>query len=600
MRTEHKKRFLCSTPSLLLLLLGLGQTPGIRGETLTAQGATGLERLQRPGSTRRQPLPEYRTPQPSAPLEAPAPEQAPESERLSGLPRFFVKKFRISGNTAFSDRELAAIVAPYENRQVNSEELQELRHKLTLHYVNNGYINSGAVIPDQEVKDNIVEIRIIEGTLTRIDVAKTGWLRESYVQKRIALEQGAPLEIRKLQDRLLLLQQDPLIDRIHAELGPGSVPGESTLKVRVEEARPYELGIGFNNYRSPSIGSNQGHIFGIHRNLTGWGDTLGVRYWITEGFDDVSTFYSVPLSAYDARLQLSYNRSHADTIEKPFNILDITSEAESFGVNLSQPFHFGPYRTLTTSLALDRRHSETLLFGRGFPFALGIPSDGQSDVTVLRFGLEWLERTLEHVIAARSIFNFGLDMWGATINERNADGHFANCPDSTICPDGRFFSWLGQLQWARRLPWWDSEVIFRADLQLADSPLLPLEMFSVGGAYSVRGYRENQLVQDNGWASSLEFRLPLARLPLPWLSEKPDDGTLKIAPFLDIGRSWDSRGDLSPAKTLLSVGVGLRWDPSRKVHADLYWGHALKPIENPDHGDLQDEGIHFQFSASIF
>lgn len=81
-------------------------------------------------------------------------------------------------------------------------------------------------------------------------------------------------------------------------------------------------------------------------------------------------------------------------------------------------------------------------------------------------------------------------------------------------PDGKFFTWSGQFQWAWRLPYWDSEVLFRSDVQLASEALLSLEKLPVGGANSVRGYRENQLVRDNGWLSSLEptFRTPLVEV----------------------------------------------------------------------------------------
>ena len=37
---------------------------------------------------------------------------------------------------------------------------------------------------------------------------------------------------------------------------------------------------------------------------------------------------------------------------------------------------------------------------------------------------------------------------------------------------------------------------FRSQFQYADSPLLSLEQVSMGGRYSVRGYRENTMLRD--------------------------------------------------------------------------------------------------------
>ncbi len=67
----------------------------------------------------------------------------------------------------------------------------------------------------------------------------------------------------------------------------------------------------------------------------------------------------------------------------------------------------------------------------------------------------------------------------------------------------KLLAWLGQFQLAHRL--WDSDnqVILRADAQLTRDPLLPIEKFAVGGANTVRGYRDNQLVRDNGLVLSV-------------------------------------------------------------------------------------------------
>ena len=76
---------------------------------------------------------------------------------------------------------------------------------------------------------------------------------------------------------------------------------------------------------------------------------------------------------------------------------------------------------------------------------------------------------------------------------------------------------------------------------------------------------------------------------------------LQLAPFFDIGRSWDKggafreRGDES-MKTLSSLGVGLRYAPSERMLAEIYWGGALRSV--PDRGNgLQNYGVHFRLTA---
>lgn len=225
----------------------------------------------------------------------------------------------------------------------------------------------------------------------------------------------------------------------------------------------------------------------------------------------------------------------------------------------------------------------TKLLGRPFSFYEGV-QDGRSKVSVIHLSQNWLRRGRRQVLAARSTINLGVDALGVTINERG--------------PDGRFCSWLGQLQWAQRIGSENHQLNFRTDMQLSADPLLPLEQCAIGGADTVRGYRVNQLVRDNCFVASLEYRIPIFRLPIPKLSRGPADGIIQLAPFADLGVAWNTdRPSLGP-NTLPSLGMGLRWDPSPKFHADVYWGYAFQDfVVQGD--DLQDDGVSFRVVVDV-
>ena len=470
-------------------------------------------------------------------------------------------------------------------------ELQALRKALTMHYVQAGYVNSGALIPDQKLEGGVLAVTIIEGRLTEIVVEGNPWLRDNYIKQRLWLDNQQALNVNILQQRLLLLQQDPLIDQLNAELVPGLRRGEGVLNLKVEEARPYEFGVSFNNQRSTSIGELRSEIYAAAHNLTGFGDALTLRYGVTEGLDDASAHYSFPLTADDTRLSIHYSRSDASVVEGPFDQSGgIDSESESYGIKLSHPLYHTVRSQLTASIALERRRSETFLNGESRAFLTGPnttePQKGESKVTVLRLIQEWVNRGPQQVIALRSTFSFGLDLFEAT--DQNE-------------PDGKFFSWSAQAQYIKRLWDTDQQLILRGNLQLSPDSLLPLEKFAVGGMGTVRGYRENLLVRDNAATATVEFRLPLFRLPLPYLSQSRQDGMVQLAPFFDFGWSDNNRGPVTAQfTTLASVGIGLRWDPHSKIHSQLYWGYALRDIDNNAEQGLQDDGIHFLLDIQLF
>jgi hemolysin activation/secretion protein len=411
---------------------------------------------------------------------------------------------RFDGNTVLPEQELARIAADFVGRQVSADDLQELRYRLTERYIESGYINSGAVLPDQDVVDGIITYRIIEGQLSGIAVTGNEDLREPYIADRLALGAGPPLNVNQLRDRIQILLQDPLINRLNAELRPGPQPGESLLDVAVERARPYEVYLSFDNNVARSIGEFRGQVSTVFRNFTGWGDTVDLLYGRSDGLTEVTGGFALPVNRYDTSVGFRFDYNDAEVVEEPLNELDIISELRSIEVFLNQPVYQTPEQKLTLELALAREQSETTLLGRPFSFSPG-EIDGKSDVTVLRFSQNWVSRSPDQVIAARSSFNFGLNALGATDN-----------PEGT--PDGQFASWLGQFQWARQFGEAGPQLIFRTDLQLTNDALLPFERLSIGGAESVRGYRKNTLIRDSGIVTSLEGRIPLFRLPIPGLS----------------------------------------------------------------------------------
>lgn len=497
-----------------------------------------------------------------------------------------VNKIIVTGSTVFSDDQINQVTSPYLNQALTNEILEEIRHALTLFYIQNGYVNSGAVIPDQTVSNGTITFKIIEGNISQIDVKGNQWFREAYIQNRLDLDPDLPLNINAMQTRLRLLQQDHRISHIQAELKPGIDLGDSLLNVKVEEKNPFQVQLGFDNYQSPSVGGERGLVTLIHQNLTGRGDILNLNSELSEGNDPQFDFwYSLPINAHDTNLAFRYSTNDLDVRKGDFKDLDITSKSDVFQITLRHPF----YRTLSQEFSMsitgEYNKHRTYLLGESFSFSPGA-EDGEAINTVLRFSQEWTQRTQNQVIAARSKFSFGINALDATIH-------------SGDLPDSRFVVWLGQVQWARILPVMDTQLIFRTDLQLSSDSLLGLEQISVGGRHTVRGYRENQMLRDQALISSLEVRVPLIR-------DKGITEYLQAAVFADYGNAWNKDFDTPSPRSISSVGVGLRWAGFLKKtpfmirpKCEFYWGHALKDVHTPDN-DIQDDGIHFQFVLQNF
>jgi hemolysin activation/secretion protein len=492
-----------------------------------------------------------------------------------------VKRVEVLGSTVFSPAELEAAVASFIGKDATFEELLAIRTAITQLYTDKGYTTSGAFLPPQDVTDGMVKVQVVEGAIEKIEIEGLSRLRTSYVRSRIGLATKPPVNLGRLEEALQLLQLDSHISAVQAKLSPGTAPGLSVLTLNVKEAQPLATSLSVENRNSPSVGSIQGTAAISHNNLLGFGDRLSAEYGRSEGVKTYSISYAIPLNPRDGTLSVSYDHSSSRIIEKPFSDFDINSDSYTFSLGFRQPIVRTPTTEFALALSLDSRQSETFLFDDlPFSFSPG-PENGKSKVTVLRFTQDWINRSANRVLAARSQFSFGVDALDATVNDLGIDG--------------RFTSWLGQFQMVQALGG-GAILIARTGAQLTPDGLLPIEQFSIGGIDTVRGYRQNERVADNGIVGSVEVRYPIIRSP-------NRIGIIQLASFFDIGTVWNNQADvsreISSSSTLASVGLGLLWQLDPYVSARLDWGIPLISVSNG--GDsLQDNGISFSIRFQPF
>lgn len=510
---------------------------------------------------------------PKPQLQVPPVQTPPEGTAPAG-DRFFVKTINVQGNTVLQS-EIANLTQQYQNREITFEDLLELRSQIVQLYIKNGYITSGAFLPNnQDLTSGIVQIQVVEGELEQIEIGGLRRLREGYVRSRLERATKTPLNQQRLEEALQLLQLDPLIEQVNAELVAGSTPGRNILRISLREAPAFHGAIAIDNYQSPSLGSLQGRLELSHDNLLGLGDRLSAQYARTEGLNLYDFSYTIPMNAVNGTLSFRYNSGNSRIVEEAFRDIGIRSNTQTYSLNLRQPLSRTPTSEFALGLGIDLRRSQTYILNDiPFSFTEGA-ENGESKVTVLRFTQDWVDRGSRRVLAARSQFSLGIGAFDATINDSGTDG--------------RFFAWLGQLQWVQQLS--DRNLLVaRIDAQLTPDSLLSLERFNLGGVDTVRGYRQNQLVADNGVLGSIEVRLPLTS----------DPTVLQLAPFFEIGTAWNNRETDPDPATIASLGLGLRWLITPNLFLNLDYGIPLVSVG--DRGNsLQENGFYFSIRYQPF
>ncbi len=493
------------------------------------------------------------------------------SRNLGDIPeQITVNRFEVLGNSVIAPEEINTILAEYQNRPLSLAELFQARSAITKLYTEQGYVNSGAYLPPQELDNGVVKIAVLEGTLEDIKIKGTKRLNPDYVRSRIERYSQAPINVDSLLEALQLLRLDPLIENVAAELSAGISPGTSLLEIDVEEADNLKIYSKFDNQRSPSVGTNRRGAGLEHANLLGFGDKITLNYINTEGSNNLDLSYGIPINAKNGTMRLAYGLSKNDVIEDPFTPLDIETESQYFELGLRQPLINNPNREFTLGMTFSYQDSKTTLLDDPFALSPGADEDGNTRISALRFFQEYVNRNEQKVWALRSQFSLGLDVLDATINDD--------------APDSLFLAWRGQSQWIRRLDE-DFLLVLRGDLQLSTSDLVPLEQFRIGGFNSVRGYRQDFALADNGLSTGAEMRIPVLRI-------RKLDGVLQLTPFVDLATIWNTNDLEIDTDLIAAVGLGLNFSAGNGFNARLDWGIPLVDV-NTQGNSLQENGIHF-------
>jgi len=485
-----------------------------------------------------------------------AQEMGPEEETI-------IRSVEILGSTIFTQEQLNASVAKFIGLEATGDNLLSLRSSITKIYLENGFSSTAAfLIPEQDISQGHIIIQVVEGKIENVIVQGLQRLRKGYLLQRLPSINRVPFNENQLYKELQILALDPLIATIHAELAPGGADGLSILQLSVEEKDTFKVGVLLNNGRSPAIGAFQRVAQISEASLFGGGEFLSLTYQNTDGSNGVDIRAALPVNPMNGSVVAGYSYQWSELIEKPVNLLDIQTQAQYYFVGFRQPVIKTPRQELSLGLQFDRLESSSFFNGEPFRIAPGQDEFGRSRISALRFSQDYLARSFNQVLAISSSFNFGVEVFSIT---------------QGLEPDSQFFSWQLQTYYSRLLAA-DLSLILKTSFQIADQPLVPDEQFRLGGIDSVRGYRQDLNISDNGFFGSLELRLPVLRIPKV-------NGVLQVAPFVEGGRAWNN-GDRFPPITsgLASVGVGLVYGMgdlglAGDFSASVYYGVPLIRVE---------------------
>ncbi len=483
---------------------------------------------------------------------------------------------------------------------ITLDRVTALVQSINLAFAANGYLNSGVLIADGAVVgDGTLRLVLVHGRLATPTEVRWGaggarGMTAAYVTARMRDASAVSLNAVAIERSFRLLAEDPTISTIKADLIPGARPGEAALALTVDPARRADAYVSYGNSRSPAIGGTRVMVGGYIRNLIAAGDIFSVETGLTANRPDVWGSYETPFLTPGLSLSVRASLNEASVVDRPLIPLDIRARDTGVEGGLSYRLIADPLtprgpglwraaRSLTVGVRIGHRETETFLLGQPFSFSPG-SVDGRSQLTVLRLTADFIERGIAKVTALSLTVTQGLAGTRSVI-------------PGVASPDPNFRSYLAQLSHARRLTPGGLELRLRLTGQWADGLIYSGERLSVGGEYTVRGYRETLALVDTGVVGSVEFAQPFSLSRTGRDARGTDWGAFSLSAFAD-GAVLKNRRDPQPVPdTLGSIGASLAWVPSEAISARLTYARALRSVVPTGSRDLQDRGFQFRLTV---
>lgn len=495
--------------------------------------------------------------------------------------RFDVWEYRVLGNSVLAPREIEATVYGHLGPQKTLADVETVREALEGLYRDRGYGTVFVDIPEQDVVDGLVRLRVTEGRLDEVRVTGPRYFSAGQIRNALpSLATGEVVNLEQLQDELALVNRQSGDRQVTPVLKAGAAPGTVNVDLRVKDELPLHASVEVNDRYTADTSRTRAGVNLSYDNLFQKFHRLSLQYQTAPEEPDESRViagtYVAPLDNGDLLAAYVVDTSSDFSTVSGLGGLAILGVGRIYGLRY------------INVLPQGERRSSSLTFGadyKDFEDRIAQP-DGLTDVTPMRY-VNWsavYADTLsgETTQTSQSVgVNLGIRGLG------NTSGEFAY---KRYKAQPNYFYLRGEVSHDRPFVL-DSRLFLRLAGQLTLSPLISNEQFAIGGAESVRGYLEAEQLGDNGLYANLEVRSP----PLSKLG--PESlGASHLFGFVDAGivgilEPLPVDGVKTSHYNLSSAGVGLRLNGLSGLQAALAWAYPFEATDNVDRGSSR---VHFQ------
>ncbi len=418
--------------------------------------------------------------------------------------KMLVKRYDVQGNSQFKTAEIDAILAPFTGEIGNLAELRNAALALQAAYHKAGYLITQVVLPEQEVEDGVIILKVIEGRLAEVSVTGNQRLERNTILNSLpVLETGKALDLHQLHAGLLLANENPS-RRLAVNFRPDKTPGEVIAQVRVQEADAHKFMATLNDTGSDSTGNLRLSLAWQNTNVMQKDHVSTLQYTLApDDLSAVSVFgggYRIPFYRQGFMLDLvaAYSDVSSGSVGTPSGTLDFTGRGRVIGAQFTRlmPTLLNVQQRLSLSLYQRQYRNECTIDSTA-----GTCGGSGEDVTTQPLAISYSGQWHRPGSQIGYSLSASANIPGGN-NGSSADFDLASGRRGA---DNRYLIWRMDANLNQQLPK-DWQLRASIEGQWINEALVSGEQFGIGGVDSVRGFDERGVTGERGWRAGIDYR----------------------------------------------------------------------------------------------
>ena len=486
--------------------------------------------------------------------------------------RFHISQITIE-NQVERFRFLERIARPYVDKELSLSDINKLIHAMNQSLLSRGFSTSRIVVPEQNLSSGELRLVLQIGYINAVRFAEGS--DTLYWKNLFPFHEGDILNVRDIEQGIEQAKRLPSQD-ISVQLLPSEQPQRTDVLLTVKRGKDFYGTISVDDSGLEDTGKLQWYTsIGIdqpfHKNdMLRIGMNLdGAQDGYVKGTRGHHVSYTIPYGAHTFTLSYQRSKYHQTVESRPYDFIS-AGDTNLSTFSWDYVLHRSSSMKTSMDIRLKKRNSHSFINDVEIP----IQAMHQTSLEVGYAERLYIDRdTLYFRIAHR----FGLGWLGAQKEKTYPDA-----------PKTRYRLWLFDMDYVHPFTFGHRPATFTTSFHgqwtMNDQKLYGVDMISMGGRYTVRGFDgEVTLMGTNGWYLRNEF------------ATKFPKQKAELYLGIDVGTVYGYGADLYNGHVLAGAALGLRGTVN-DISYDVF---VAAPIEKPEGFHTPDATFGFALGVKF-